>query len=70
MVYFQLQYLNTSQPMQLYMHIIQDKELSPTWLKHLALLRKEQLRTKGQKFGQKYHNQSDYTKTRIFSLDY
>ena len=58
------------QPMQPYMHITQDKEISPTSLKHLALYLKEQLLIKGQKFGQKYHKQSDYIKTRILSLDY
>ena len=52
------------------MHITQDKEMSPTWLKHLALFRKELLRIKDQKRGQKYHKQSDYTVTRISSLDY
>ena len=56
--------------MQPYMHITQDKEMSPMWLKHLALFRKELLRIKDQKRGQKYHKQSDYTKTRISSLDY
>ena len=56
--------------MQPYMHITQDKKISPTSLKHLALYLKEQLLIKGQKCGQKYHKQSDYIKTRIPSLDY
>ena len=60
MVYFQLQYLNTSQPMQPYMHIIHDKEISRMLLKDLTLFLKDQLRIKGQKRGQKYHKLSDY----------
>ena len=36
----------------------------------LAPYLKEQLLIKCQKFGQKYHKQSDYIKTRISSLDY
>ena len=51
MAYFQPRYLITSQPMQPYMHIIQDKEISPTWPKHLAQFWKDQLRIKGQKRG-------------------
>ena len=34
MVDFYPQYLNTSQPMQTYMHITQDNEISPTSLNH------------------------------------
>ena len=50
-------------------HHIRQRNI-PTSLKHLVLYLKEQLLIKGQTFGQKYHTQSDYIKTRIPSLDY
>ena len=50
-------------------HHIRQRNI-PTSLKHLVLYLKEQLLIKGQTFGEKYHTQSDYIKTRIPSLDY
>ena len=51
MAYFQSQYFTTNATI----HITQDKEIFPMLLKYMAPFPKDQLHTKDQQLGQKYH---------------